>query len=81
MSAAIRQIHYKPEIEELSIWFGPDFRRYIYSGVPAPFYEALRDAPSQGRFFNTAIKGRFACRLADRSAMRNQRWQSIRSAS
>ena len=28
MSAAIRHIHYKPESEELSIWFGPEGRRY-----------------------------------------------------
>ena len=34
MSAAIRHIHDKPEIEELSIRFGPESRRYKYSGVP-----------------------------------------------
>jgi hypothetical protein len=81
MSAAIRKIHYKPELEELSIWFGPEFRRYRYFGVPEPIYAALRDAPSRGRYFNAAIRGRFDCALADASAQRNRRWQDIRSAS
>jgi hypothetical protein len=61
MSAAIRHIHYKPDLEELSIWFGPDFRRYKYYDVPEFLYEALRDADSRGQFFNQSIKGRFEC--------------------
>ncbi|QQR37962.1 KTSC domain-containing protein [Devosia rhizoryzae] len=81
MSAGIRKIHYKPDLEELSIWFGPNFRRYKYFGVPEHMFEALRDAPSRTGFFNAFIKGRFDCALADPSALRNQRWQDIRSAS
>ena len=81
MSAAVRKIHYKPDLEELSIWFGPDFRRYKYFGVPEHMFEALRDAESRGRFFNQFIKGRFECALADKSVLRNRRWQALRSAS
>lgn len=81
MSAGIRKIHYKPEIEELSIWFGPQFRRYKYFDVPEPIYEALRDAESRGRFFNEVIKGRFECALATPSDFRNRQWQAARSAS
>lgn len=81
MSTAIRHLHYKPERQELSIWFGPDFRRYKYFGVPQHLYEALSQAESRGRFFNEFIRGRFECRLADKSEMRNKRWQAIRSGS
>lgn len=81
MSSAIRHIHYKPELEELSVWFGPDGRRYKYFGVPSVLYEALRQAPSRGRFFNESIRGRFECRLVDPSEKRNRRWQALRSAS
>lgn len=81
MSTAIRRHHYKPEQGELSLWFGPDFRRYIYSGVPQSIYDGFVAAPSRGRYFNAIIKGRYACRLADPSELRNERWQAIRSAS
>jgi hypothetical protein len=81
MSAAIRHIHYKPADEELSIWFGPEGRRYKYFGVPEFIYEALCDAESRGRFFNQSIRGKYECRLVDPSEQRNRRWQGIRSAS
>lgn len=81
MSAVIRHLHYKPEREELSIWFDLEFRRYKYFGVPQAIYEGLRDAPSRGRYFNQFIRGRFECCLADTSDMRNRRWQDLRSAS
>ena len=81
MSAAIRHIHYKPESEELSIWFGPEGRRYKYFGVPEFLYEALRDAESRGRFFNESIRGKFDCTLVDKSAQRTNRWQALRSVS
>ena len=81
MSAAIRHIHYKPASEELSIWFGPEGRRYKYFDVPEFIYEALRDAQSRTRFFNQSIRGKFECRLVDPSEKRNRRWQAIRSAS
>lgn len=36
---------------------------YQYFSVPAMVHEALLGAPSKGRFFNHAIRGRFAYRL------------------
>lgn len=35
---------------------------YEYLGVPAMVHQALVGAPSQGSFFNQAIRGRFAYR-------------------
>ena len=32
---------------------------YQYEGVPQAVHEALLGAPSKGRFFNQAIRGRF----------------------
>lgn len=81
MSSLIRHIHYKAKIEELSIWFAPHGRRYIYSSVPEPVYRALLDAPSRGAFFNRHIRGRYACRLADVPEKLIRRWQAIHSAS
>ena len=78
MSSAIRHIHYKPADEELSIWFGPEGRRYKYFGVPEFLYEAFRDAESRGQFFNQSIRGRFECRKVDPEEKRRQR---LRSAS
>jgi hypothetical protein len=81
MSSAIRHIHYKPADEELSIWFGPEGRRYKFFGVPEFIYEGLRDAESRGRFFNQSIRGRFESRRIDLSETKNRRWQAIRNAS
>ncbi len=81
MSAAIRHIHYKPASKELSIWFGPEGRRYQYFAVPECIYEGRRDAESRGRFFNQLIRGKFECQLVDPSEKRNRRWLAIRSAS
>jgi hypothetical protein len=36
---------------------------YQYFGVPAAVHEALLQAPSKGRYFNRAIRGRFPYRL------------------
>lgn len=81
MSAAIRHHAYRPDRQELSLWFGPEFRRYKYFSVPQPVYDGLLAAPSKGRYFNTVIKGRYPCRLADRSEHRNRRWLALRSGS
>ena len=35
---------------------------YLYFGVPAAVCEALRGAPSKGRYFNGAIRGRYPYR-------------------
>lgn len=37
---------------------------YQYFGVPAEVHDALLRAPSKGRFFNSAIRGRFTYALA-----------------
>jgi hypothetical protein len=81
MSTAIRHIHYKPVEQELSIWFGPEGRRYKFFGVPPAIYEGLRDAESRGRFFNQSIRGRFESRLADPSEWKNRRWLAMRNVS
>ena len=80
MSSAIRNIHYKPELGELSVWFGPEGRRYKYFDVPAGVYDAFAAAPSRGRFFNSEIRGRYPSTLVDPSEKRVRRWQAIRSA-
>jgi KTSC domain len=36
---------------------------YQYFGVPAVVHQARLDAPSQGRYFNQAMRGRFPYRL------------------
>lgn len=81
MSAAIRHIHYKPESEELSIWFGPEGRRYKYFDVPEFLYVALRDAESRGRFFNQAIRGKFESTRVEPAASRSKAPHTWRSAS
>jgi len=41
---------------------------YRYFGVPGSVYEALVAAPSKGRHFNEAIRGRFAYSLISRTS-------------
>jgi hypothetical protein len=36
---------------------------YLYFGIPARVHQALLAAPSKGRYFNQAIRGRFGYRL------------------
>ena len=36
---------------------------YQYFSVPAAVYQSLLAAPSKGRYFNQAIRGRFSYRL------------------
>jgi hypothetical protein len=39
---------------------------YLYFGVPAAVHQALLDAPSKGKYFNRALRGRFPYRpIAD----------------
>lgn len=60
-SSVIARIAYDEEERALSIWFR-ETGRYIYSDVPKTLYEALRKAPSAGRFYNECIRRRFPCR-------------------
>jgi len=81
MSSAIRHIHYKPEVQELSIWFAPEGRRYKYFGVPQLVYLALRDSPSRGQYFNRAIRGRYPSQFIQPAEKATRRRQPLRSAS
>ena len=62
-SSAIERIAYDEAEELLSIWFR-ETGRYLYSGVPRAVYEALKRAPSAGRYFNQCVKRRYPCRPA-----------------
>ena len=81
MSSVVRHVHYKPELEELSVWLGPERRRYKYFDVPQFLYEALRDAPSRGGFFNRHIRDRFECEAVEPTSKPARPWPAIRSAS
>ena len=59
-SSLISRVAYDDESEALSIWFR-ETGRYVYYGVPSAIYEALKKAPSAGRYFNEFIKRRYRC--------------------
>jgi hypothetical protein len=59
-SSVISRVAYDEEQGALSIWFRAT-GRYIYHGVPKAVYDALRAAPSAGRYFNDCIKRRYRC--------------------
>ncbi len=59
-SSLISRIAYDEEARTLKVRFR-DERAYVYSEVPARIYEALKTAPSAGRFYNDAVKGRYPC--------------------
>lgn len=59
-SSMISRVAYDEEAEALSIWFR-ETGRYVYYGVPGAIYEALRRAPSAGRYFNECIRRRYRC--------------------
>lgn len=79
-STAIRRFHYQPESQQLSIWFEPEGRQYLYFGVPEALYEGLRTAPSRGRFFNANLRDRFEYRLVEPSDKASRRRQAIQSS-
>lgn len=59
-SSVIRRIAYDEEARTLSIWFRAT-GRYVYFDVPRAIYEALKVAPSAGRYFNECVKRRYRC--------------------
>jgi len=59
-STAIRRYSYDRQSRQLTLWFKPRGRQYVYFDVPEAIYERLRTASSRGRFFNAAIRDRFA---------------------
>jgi len=60
-STAIQRFDYAPERRDLTVTFTTG-RVYVYRDVPAEVAERFRAAFSKGRFFNTRIRDRFACR-------------------
>ena len=59
-STVIKELAYDPETQTLSVWFRPSGRRYDYSEVPQRVYDALRQSPSKGRYFNAHIRDDYA---------------------
>lgn len=57
-SAVIRRYEYDPSHCELRVTFQSG-KRYIYRGVPATTYTAMRNAFSKGEFFNAHIRDLF----------------------
>ncbi len=59
-SSLIARIVHDEEERTLRVCFrhGPV---YVYHDVPAHEFEALKTAPSAGRYYNNCIKGRYRC--------------------
>jgi len=57
-SSVIRSFEYDPVSRRLAIQFVSG-RRYHYDGVPEAVFDAMRRAPSKGRYFNKRIRDRF----------------------
>jgi KTSC domain-containing protein len=64
-STAIRSLFYHSNKRELSVRFVTG-RRYVYIDVPADVYEAFKNAPSRGAFFNHEIRDRYHYREVKR---------------
>ncbi len=58
-STAIRALAYDADTRELWVTFVSG-RRYRYADVLPGIFEAFRDAPSRGAFFNHEIRDRYA---------------------
>jgi len=58
-SSNVAAIEHDPTTAVLEIKFR-NGSRYRYFLVPRRLYDALRDAPSKGKFFNTFVRGKFA---------------------
>jgi len=59
-STVVRQHHYEPAAQELTITFVTG-RRYIYADVPEQVYADFRAAYSKGTFFNKYIRDHYRC--------------------
>ena len=57
-SAVIRDYEYCASCRELRVTFQSG-KRYVYQGVPAEIYTAMRGAFSKGEFFNANIRDRY----------------------
>ena len=61
-SSVLAGLTYDPDHQKLWLRFQTD-QIYVYQMVPATVVQALIQAPSHGHYFNSAIRGRFECRL------------------
>jgi hypothetical protein len=61
-STTLRHLH-TTAAAEFCKWSSAPGLSTNYCGVPAAVYEALRDAPSKGGYFNRVIRKRFPCVL------------------
>ena len=59
-SSLISRIAYDEEARTLRVSFR-NSALYCYFDVPAREFEALKSAPSAGRYYNARIKGRYRC--------------------
>jgi hypothetical protein len=60
-SSALLSFTYDPEHQLLWIRFRTG-DVYVYDTVPATIIHALVQASSQGKYFNSVIRGHFSCR-------------------
>ena len=60
-SSCFSEIGYSDAFETLVVRFRDSGKRYCYSDVPASVWAAFRAADSLGRYYNTKIKGYYAC--------------------
>jgi lysyl-tRNA synthetase, class II len=61
-SSVLAGLRYDPDHQQLWLRFQTQ-ELYLYRMVPATVVQALIQAPSQGRYFNSAIRGRFEFHL------------------
>jgi hypothetical protein len=59
-SSLISRIAYDDEASTLRISFRSG-SLYVYFDVPRSEFDALKSAPSAGRYYNACIKGRYRC--------------------
>ena len=59
-SSVLSRVVYTAETQTLTVTFTSG-RTYRYTGVPVHMFEALRQSPSVGRYFNEYIRGVYAC--------------------
>lgn len=60
-STTLATVEYDEALELLQLEFCSR-AVYLYISVPPTVYQALRNAPSKGRYFNQTIRGRFRYR-------------------
>lgn len=59
-SSLISRIRYDEDARTLAVRFRDD-RAYLYRDVPPRVFEAMKRAPSAGRYYNEEVKGRYPC--------------------